>query len=53
MVRQNTAGATTAPSRFESANKWANTSAQITQIDVNSTSGNFTTATRLRVWGSD
>ena len=50
-VTQNTAGAGTAPKRDEFANKWVNTSAQITEIDFLAASGNITG--NLRVWGSD
>ena len=52
-VAQNTAGAGNAPERRELAGKWANTSAQITSIQVKAKNGSFTTGTRLKVWGSD
>ena len=49
-----TAGAT-APRRYERVSKWANTSAQITEIDYinQSTSVNFPSGSILKVWGSD
>jgi hypothetical protein len=47
-------GAGTAPQRTELANKWANTSAQITSAKfTDSTAGNYGTNTILKVWGSD
>ena len=48
-------GANTAPvQRFELAQKWANTSSQITNITLtNDASANFGTSTYLKVWGSD
>ena len=52
-IRQNAAGAGTAPTRMESVGKWANTSAQITEIDIDSTSGNFSSNSIIKVWGSD
>ena len=52
-IRQNTAGAGTAPTRMENVGKWSNTSAQITEIDIDSTSGNFSSTSILKVWGSD
>jgi hypothetical protein len=53
-VDQNTAGAGTAPDRLESVAKWANTSDQITEIDVTNTSGgSFDTGSIIKVWGSD
>ena len=52
-VNQMTAGAGTAPTRTEYVGKWANTSAQITSINVKSGSGNLATKTILKVWGSD
>jgi len=52
---QGTAGASNAPQRREMAGKWANTSAQITQIDfVKQGSGaDLTAPSRIRVWGSN
>jgi len=52
-IAQTTAGAGNAPERRELLGKWANTSSSITSIQVISSSGSFTTGTRLRVWGSD
>jgi hypothetical protein len=53
-VDQNTAGAGTAPDRLESVAKWANTSSQITEIDVDNTSaGSFDTGSIIKVWGAD
>ena len=48
-------GAGTAPvQRFELAQKWTNTSSQITNITLtNDASANFGTSTYLKVWGSD
>jgi hypothetical protein len=50
-----TAGAGTAPRRYERVSKWANTSAQITEIDYinQSTSVNFPSGSILKVWGSN
>ena len=53
-ITQNTAGAGTAPERKEVVHKWANTSNQITKIDIdNGATGDFGTATILKVWGAD
>jgi len=47
-------GAGTAPSRQEIVGKWANTSNQITEIDVdNAGTGDFGTKSIIKVWGSD
>jgi len=51
IVGQNTAGAGTAPKRDEVVGKWANTSAQITSLNLIASSGNM--AGYLRVWGSN
>ena len=51
-VNQSTAGAGTAPTRRETVAKWANTSNQITEIDVNTSTSTFANA-YLRVWGAD
>ena len=48
-----TAGAGTAPNRHEIVGKWANTSNEITEIDVNSNSANFQTDSNLSVFASD
>ena len=45
--------ASLAPDRIEAVGKWANTSNQITEIDFDSTSGNFGTNSILKIWGSD
>ena len=53
-IDQETAGAGTAPSRRETVAKWANTSAQITSIQlVNTGTGDFGTGSIMKVWGSD
>ena len=54
-VHNATAGAGTAPTRNEVVGKWANTSAQITEIDYmqQTTSVNFPSGSILKVWGSD
>jgi len=52
-IQQSTAGAANAPSRSEWVGKWTNTSAQITEIDVDSTSGNWGDISIIKVWGSD
>jgi hypothetical protein len=48
-------GAGNAPSqRYEAVGKWANTSNQITEIDItNSDTSNYDAISELRVWGSD
>ncbi len=53
-VRFVTAGAGTAPSRAETVGKWANTSAQITEIDIdNPSAGSYDVGSVINVWGSD
>jgi hypothetical protein len=53
-MAQSTAGAANAPQRREDVWKWANTSSQITSLDLTrSGSGNFGTKTTIKVWGSD
>jgi hypothetical protein len=52
-ISQNTAGATTAPQRMEFACKWANTSNQITNVNILSSSGNFPSGSIFKVWGAD
>ena len=48
-------GAGFAPSqRYEAVGKWANTSSQITEIDItNSDTSNYDAISELRVWGAD
>ena len=52
-ISQQTAGATTAPQRMEFVAKWANTSNQITNVNILSSSGNFPSGSILKVWGAD
>jgi len=53
-VDQVTAGSATLPSRLEWVSKWANTSSQVTEIDVDNTSGgSYDTGSIIKVWGSD
>jgi hypothetical protein len=53
-IVQNTAGAGNAPARVEGVAKWANTSAQITDIDIDNTStGDYDTGSIIKVWGAD
>ena len=52
-VYQMTAGAGTATARWEAVGKWANTSAQITAMNIKSGSGNLASKTVLKIWGSD
>jgi hypothetical protein len=53
-VSSATAGAGTAPKRMESVGKWANTSAQITSIQMkNFGTGSFGTASIMKVWGAN
>ena len=47
------AGAGTAPSRVETVFKWANTSVQITDSEVNSTKDNFAIDANLSALGTD
>jgi hypothetical protein len=44
------AGAAAVPARYEHAGKWANTSAQITDIAL---TGTYGATSEMRVWGSD
>jgi len=47
-------GAGNAPHRRETVGKWANTSNQITRVDItNPDSGSFNTGTYIKVWGAD
>lgn len=53
-VVQNTAGAGNALARVNATPKWANTSSQITSMQiVNDNSVNFTSKTFLKIWGFD
>ncbi len=54
-IHNPTAGAGTAPTRNEVVGKWANTSAQITEIDYmqQTTSVNFPSGSFIKVWGSN
>ena len=52
-VRNNANGAGTAPSRAEMVGKWANTSTQITRIDlIQDGSGSFDTDSEVTVYGT-
>ncbi len=55
LVRGETAGSATAPSRFEKVGKWANTSSQITKLtSVRPTgAGTIGDGSWMKVWGSD
>jgi hypothetical protein len=53
VINNTTAGAGTAPQRQEWVGKWANTSSQITEIDIQPDGGNLDTGSILKVWGSD
>ncbi len=56
-TRISSTGASNVPSRFEFSGKWANTSAQITSIDVlahhSVSSYKFNTGTYMKVYGAD
>ena len=52
-VQQNAAGAGSTPQRIEFVGKWANTSNQITNVNILSSSGNFPSGSILKVWGAD
>jgi hypothetical protein len=53
-IDQVSTGSATAPSRLEWVSKWANTSSQVTEIDVDNTSGgSYDTGSIIKVWGSD
>lgn len=53
-IRNNTNGAGNAPSRAEVVGKWANTSNQITRIDISQDgSGSFDADSEVTVYGSD
>jgi len=46
-------GAGTAPTRYEWVGKWANTSAQITNVNIISQTDNFPSGSFMKVWGAD
>ncbi len=46
-------GAGTAPARYEWVNKWTNTSNQADIFEVNRASGNWSTNSIVKVWGSN
>ena len=52
-VSQSTAGAATITDRREFVGKWDETASQITEIDLDSSSGNWDSASIIKVWGSD
>ena len=52
-VRNTETGAGNAPKRTESVGKWANTSNQITRIDITNAVGNDYTGGQIKVWGAD
>ena len=52
-LEEETAGASNAPTSNECIGKWANTSAQITEMDLFTASGNIRSGAELRVWGSN
>ncbi len=53
-VKQNTAGAGTAPRRKEVVGKWSNTSNQINIVEyLQSEAGSFDTGSFIKVWGSN
>ena len=52
-VGQQGAAASIAPRRVEMVSKWANTAAQITNITLGATSGNYNVPSFLKIWGSD
>ena len=50
----NTVGAANAALRGERVHKWANTSGQITKVEIRNTgAGSFDTGSIMKVWGSD
>ena len=52
-INQGTAGAGAAPNRREFVGKYDNTSSQITEIDLDSSSGNWSSNSIIKVWGSN
>ena len=54
IVNDGGAGSANDPDRVEFVGKWANTSAQITEVDIyEDGGGSFDTGTIMKVWGSD
>ena len=53
VIHNGTSGAGTAPNRQEWVGKWANTSDQITEIDISPDGGNLDTGSFIKVWGSN
>jgi hypothetical protein len=51
-IQQGTAGASYYPSRREAVLKWASSN-QITEIDFDSSSGNWNSNSILKIWGAD
>ena len=53
-VWQNSTGASNIPDRTETVAKWANTSDQITSIQLlNDKAGDFASGSFIRIWGAD
>ena len=53
-VRNKTAGSGTAPERFSTTGKWANTSSQITSLQfIHGGSSNWDSDSMIKVWGSN
>jgi|LWDU01.1.fsa_nt_gi hypothetical protein len=53
-ARNRSSGAGTAPERFESTGKWANTSSQITSVQlIHDGSSNWDSDSIIKVWGSN
>ena len=51
--RNRSTGSGSAPDRFENSSKWANTSSQITSIQLINDANNWTTDSIIKVWGFD
>lgn len=52
-INQGTAGSGVEPSRREFVGKYDNTASQITEIDLDSSSGDWASDSIIKVWGSD
>ncbi len=52
-IEAETAGAGTAPTKIEDVGKWANTSDQINRVQWGNNTGNISSKSTMRVWGSD